>query len=256
MTPVIENGILKKGAFLELNLLRKAYYLYIPAGVRKIDRCAFPFADFISLNEKQELVSQHIVIWGANGWNYGGRGVYPIRDDFIRDYLRKHGTYSTDADYHANPAKSPEFMRYARQRKKAMIAELCRLLNRLPSQYFIEETAHFRFDCSEQGDGDEFWNAMFPAIYGLETEQACYDFLKKNLDEVIDNLLEFDIASIKDELKILCRTDLLPESKIDIFIENAIEEAQESKDYELQLLLMNYKTEHFPHSDAFRKFEL
>jgi len=261
MQSVIENGVLKKGVYLNDKL-------YIPEGVRKIDRHAFPLEKFITLKNDYELDCS-ITIWfsGADEKTqhsyycvFCERDIYP---GFIREFFRKHGVYCTDDDYHQNFVHSPEFQSYLKRQKRKTADALCHCINalfhRLEDRFVIFPKYDIGFQTSDEKDGYpfHFWTVCDLALDGLEADPGCYAFLKRNAksfnEEYVRKLISYRMT---DKIRKVCDTDLIPENYIDMLIQKAIDEAQYSQNYEIQLLLMHYKAQHFHDSDPMKKFEL
>lgn len=54
----------------------------------------------------------------------------------------------------------------------------------------------------------------------------------------------------------VCKAGLIPENEIDSLIETAIQAAQITGNYEIQILLTEYKHQHFPYSNPADKLRL
>ena len=143
-----------------------------------------------------------------------------------------------------------------------MADELHQSLNRLlhDRNHCFVNLRPFLFYSTEENDYFHWTNACGIALCGIGFESGCYDFLKQHQDIFCKRVVSDMIKLLKlEQLRLVCSADLIKESYMDFLIQTAIEKAKDWKlpeSYEIQVMLSEYKHQHFGEENLFDKFRL
>lgn len=253
MKEIIKNNILIKGEY-------SGNVLFIPEGVETLEQHAFPWKDFITLKNEVYLCCS-VGVWFSLP---NGSCAYFSGSSKKKNLYQIFCWYHDSSDHHTREEvfASPKFLEYFRTEKIKLANSLYRSVKQLVQIFSKQYTNFQKFPdfCFYQGKNGDFYmeaEKMDASAYGLELEQGCRKFLEKHLDTVMTHWMQqwmFEKNTVL--IQNICNAGLIPEKYIDQLIQDSIVFAHETGNYEIQILLAEYKHQHFPDSNPADKLRL